>query len=388
MPTPAYGLASLSPGQRVPGPAILIDSISTVVVEPGWTALVTGDGNVRMDRDEASPGDGDGAADGAADGARASDSEAGGGGGVECDPIQLAIFSHRCAPRLRCVSRAPRTPLPLAPPLPSRNAGPSARGARFARTGLLSSTRRCHRTLLCFERARAQPPRPAPTPLKRFMGIAEQMGRVLQRTSVSVNIKERLDFSCALFGPDGSLVGPGGGAPSCRRLLVSPPSLPSTFGGSPTLDSGREETLPAFGWLHSAQIAAFKCKGSQRERAPTPLPCQVANAPHLPVHLGAMSEAVRFQASTWGEGCCGGDGWVGSAPYHLQPKACHHCTAPPQALADACVGKTAGTGLKVNCPNLPIRYTQAFKTAAATQNPAGPLLRPRRSRRGGGPVIR
>jgi 5-oxoprolinase (ATP-hydrolysing) len=39
--------------------------------------------------------------------------------------------------------------------------------------------------------------------LARFMGIAEQMGRVLQRTSISVNIKERLDFSCALFGPDG-----------------------------------------------------------------------------------------------------------------------------------------------------------------------------------------
>jgi 5-oxoprolinase (ATP-hydrolysing) len=37
------------------------------------------------------------------------------------------------------------------------------------------------------------------------MGIAEQMGRVLQRTSISVNIKERLDFSCALFGPDGEL---------------------------------------------------------------------------------------------------------------------------------------------------------------------------------------
>lgn len=60
------------------------------------------------------------------------------------------------------------------------------------------------------------------------MGIAEQMGRTLQRTSISVNIKERLDFSCALFGPDGSLV---------------------------------------------------------------------ANAPHLPVHLGAMSEANRFQVS-------------------------------------------------------------------------------------------
>ena len=64
--------------------------------------------------------------------------------------------------------------------------------------------------------------------LCRFMGIAEQMGRALQRTSISVNIKERLDFSCAMFGPDGSLV---------------------------------------------------------------------ANAPHLPVHLGAMSEAVRFQVT-------------------------------------------------------------------------------------------
>lgn len=40
----------------------------------------------------------------------------------------------------------------------------------------------------------------------RFMSIAEQMGHALQKTSVSVNIKERLDFSCALFGPDGRLV--------------------------------------------------------------------------------------------------------------------------------------------------------------------------------------
>ncbi|PLB43363.1 hypothetical protein P170DRAFT_459786 [Aspergillus steynii IBT 23096] len=60
----------------------------------------------------------------------------------------------------------------------------------------------------------------------RFMSIAEQMGRALQKTSVSLNIKERLDFSCALFGPDGGLV---------------------------------------------------------------------ANAPHVPVHLGSMSYAVKFQ---------------------------------------------------------------------------------------------
>jgi len=60
----------------------------------------------------------------------------------------------------------------------------------------------------------------------RFMSIAEQMGRALQKTSVSLNIKERLDFSCAIFGPDAGLV---------------------------------------------------------------------ANAPHVPVHLGSMSYAVKYQ---------------------------------------------------------------------------------------------
>lgn len=40
----------------------------------------------------------------------------------------------------------------------------------------------------------------------RFKFIAESMGAMLQRTSLSVNIKERLDFSCALVSPDGYLV--------------------------------------------------------------------------------------------------------------------------------------------------------------------------------------
>lgn len=79
----------------------------------------------------------------------------------------------------------------------------------------------------------------------RFMGIAEQMGRTLARTSVSVNIKERLDFSCALFGPDGGLV---------------------------------------------------------------------ANAPHLPVHLGAMQQAVRHQLQYWGDDLADGDVLVSNHP--------------------------------------------------------------------------
>ena len=39
-----------------------------------------------------------------------------------------------------------------------------------------------------------------------FMAIAEQMGVTLANTAYSVNIKERLDFSCALFDADGNLI--------------------------------------------------------------------------------------------------------------------------------------------------------------------------------------
>jgi len=39
-----------------------------------------------------------------------------------------------------------------------------------------------------------------------FMSIAEQMGTILENTSYSVNVKERLDFSCAIFDPQGELV--------------------------------------------------------------------------------------------------------------------------------------------------------------------------------------
>ncbi|MCO5610538.1 hypothetical protein L7F22_064777 [Adiantum nelumboides] len=79
----------------------------------------------------------------------------------------------------------------------------------------------------------------------RFMGIAEQMGRTLQRTSISTNIKERLDFSCALFSPDGGLV---------------------------------------------------------------------ANAPHVPVHLGAMSSTVRWQLKHWDRDLKEGDVLVTNHP--------------------------------------------------------------------------
>ena len=49
LPTAVYTLGRLKPGHSVLGPALLMDSISTIVIEPGCTAHVTGDGDVRID---------------------------------------------------------------------------------------------------------------------------------------------------------------------------------------------------------------------------------------------------------------------------------------------------------------------------------------------------
>ena len=51
----------------------------------------------------------------------------------------------------------------------------------------------------------------------RFKSVAEQMGSLLQRTALSVNIKERLDFSCALLDREG-------------RLVVNAPHIPVHLG--------------------------------------------------------------------------------------------------------------------------------------------------------------
>ncbi len=83
-----------------------------------------------------------------------------------------------------------------------------------------------------------------------FMAIAEQMGQALQNTAFSVNIKERLDFSCALFDGRGALV---------------------------------------------------------------------ANAPHMPVHLGSMGDSVRATrdvATSSGRGMRTGDVYLVNNPYN------------------------------------------------------------------------
>ncbi|KAF9465924.1 Hydantoinase B/oxoprolinase [Collybia nuda] len=80
----------------------------------------------------------------------------------------------------------------------------------------------------------------------RFMSVAEAMGRSLQQTSISTNIKERLDFSCALFAPDGDLV---------------------------------------------------------------------ANAPFIPIHLGSMSFAVKYQMKLHGKNLKEGDVLMTNSPH-------------------------------------------------------------------------
>ena len=81
---------------------------------------------------------------------------------------------------------------------------------------------------------------------KLFMAIAEHMGVVLQKTAWSANIKERLDFSCALFDGKGKLV---------------------------------------------------------------------ANAPHVPVHLGSMGESVRAVIERFGKDMQPGDVFLLNDPY-------------------------------------------------------------------------
>lgn len=124
--------SGLRAGQRIEGPAILVDASTTVVIDPGWRATLEPDGGLLLEPlrapAPAPPADG------------------------PADPVLLEIINNR------------------------------------------------------------------------FMHVASEMGVVLQQTASSVNIKERLDFSCALFDREG-------------RLL--------------------------------------------------------ANAPHIPVHLGSMGEAVR-----------------------------------------------------------------------------------------------
>ncbi len=111
---PLYERGKLKPGQKIAGPALIVEANSVTVVEPGWRAKVNRLGHLELKRIAPLP--------------RAEAI------GTSADPVMLEIFNNL------------------------------------------------------------------------FMAIAEQMGVTLRKTASSVNIKERLDFSCAIFNHKGELV--------------------------------------------------------------------------------------------------------------------------------------------------------------------------------------
>ncbi|CAN5899788.1 hydantoinase B/oxoprolinase family protein [soil metagenome] len=93
---------------------------------------------------------------------------------------------------------------------------------------------------------------------RRFMGVAEAMGAALERTAHSVNIKERLDFSCALFHADGGLVA---NAPHMPVHLGSMgASVRAVRDRHPTLSPGDAFALnnPYAGGTHLPDITVVK----------------------------------------------------------------------------------------------------------------------------------
>ena len=109
-----YKRVHLKPGHKIEAPAIIVEDIGTIIVEPGWRAAVNEYGHIVLNKDEAIS-------------ARAALSK-------ETDPVMLEVFNNL------------------------------------------------------------------------FMSIAEQMGVRLQKTARSTNIKERLDFSCAVFDREAQLI--------------------------------------------------------------------------------------------------------------------------------------------------------------------------------------
>ncbi len=152
---PLLSRESMTPGQRITGPAIITEATGTVVVEQGWEAEINNRLHLVLSRYQQRP-----------------KVEA---IGTDVDPVMLEVFNNL------------------------------------------------------------------------FMSIAEQMGATLANTSYSVNIKERLDFSCAIFDAQGQLV---------------------------------------------------------------------ANAPHVPVHLGSMGESVKTVIRENRDGMKSGDVYALNAPYN------------------------------------------------------------------------
>ena len=182
-PTPVFLRADLHPGDQLTGPAIVCEPTSTVVIDPGFEARL-----------------------------------------LERGEILIEVAGRRVRGAEKRVQGGQRPEPRDEGTTPTEQQGARAgRDDGHVRAGRRRSTSNPRRSACAPE-----PAAPDPVLLEifnnLFASIAEQMGVTLQKTSFSTNVKERLDFSCALFDPQGNLV---------------------------------------------------------------------VNAPHIPVHLGAMSETVK-----------------------------------------------------------------------------------------------
>ncbi|MBD2233447.1 hydantoinase B/oxoprolinase family protein [Phormidium tenue] len=168
--TPVYHRDDLCPGDAIAGPALIIESTGTNVIEPGWNATLTAKGHLILNKKAKSQKSETQNSKLKTQNFSATDTSS-----TPPDPVLLEIFNNL------------------------------------------------------------------------FRAVAEEMGITLQNTSYSVNIKERLDFSCALFDQQGQLV---------------------------------------------------------------------ANAPHIPVHLGSMGESVRSLIKAKGNNLKPGDVYLQNNPYN------------------------------------------------------------------------
>jgi len=161
--TPVYPRETCRPGQRIRGPALILDPYSTIVLEPGWRSEVQPDMTLKMER------------------VGHTDQSTGTAINQASEAVALELFTNR------------------------------------------------------------------------FSSIAEEMGEMLRRTAISVNIKERLDFSCALLNADG-------------ELIVNAPHIPVHLGALGDCVRKLKETItmnpgdvvvtnhPAFGGSHLPDV--------------------------------------------------------------------------------------------------------------------------------------
>ncbi len=221
--TPVYSRDSLPVGQKIIGSAIIIEKTGTTVVEPGWQAEITPRYDIVLTRYLSPP---------------APNLE-----GFTEDKTFLP------APNLEGFTED-KTFLPA----PNLQGLPNLEGFTEDKTFLPAPNLEGFTEDKTFLEEYISPRiSTAVDPVMLeifnniFMSIAEQMGATLQNTAYSVNIKERLDFSCAVFDQAGQLI---------------------------------------------------------------------ANAPHIPVHLGSMGDSVQTVIAEQGDSMQPGDVFVLNNPYH------------------------------------------------------------------------